>query len=410
ARLEDNRSTATIAKPNDLVHAQHLEETTFHKSNKVKETEARVEATANKENATTEKEETIKETTDTLTSLQGEVASLKAKWSLDANEEIKKDHTLVHELEKQVEKLPMELQLKNNVRGALETKDSLHDLQEVKTKRALKIDDEEFKKAKSEKVYDAWLPPWLASCLVVYQPYVKNHWKEFMFIQGRIWDPGIKIYFRHHLEDKVVLKDDSATAKEFTAVKPSISKRRDKCSFKGRDHCCAPLKKPLRLYPKTDDVPLTKDEKKIWKEFREFDKDIPGLGSISLRDYEKERIPVYADNPIARLIGFFAINAFNELIHKPGLGSISLRDYEKERIPIKVENPIVRLIGVFAIAAFNKLIHKHVKPGITDNLYACEFMECSYIKMDGTNYYFHMTIEAMKDEKLGVYETKVNLK
>ncbi|GKA24064.1 ty3-gypsy retrotransposon protein, partial [Tanacetum coccineum] len=166
ARLEDNRSTATIAKPNDLVQAQHLEETTFHKSNKVKETEARVEATVHKENATTEKEETIKETTDTLTSLQSEVASLEAKGSLDANEEIKKDHTLVHELEKQVEKLPMELQLKNNVRGALETKDSLHDLQEVKTKRALKIDDEEFKKAKSEatrkirklaKVYDAWL-------------------------------------------------------------------------------------------------------------------------------------------------------------------------------------------------------------------------------------------------------------
>ncbi|GKA42212.1 myosin heavy chain-related protein [Tanacetum coccineum] len=196
--------------------AQHLEETTFYKSNKVKETEARVKATVHKENATTKKKETIKEITDTLTPLQSEVASLEAKRSLDANEEIKKDHTLVHELEKQVEKLPMELQLKNNIRGALETKDSLHDLQEVKTKRALKIDDEEFKKAKSEatrkirklaKVYDAWLPPWLASCLVVYQPYVKNHWKEFMFVQGRIWDPEIKIYFRHHLEDKVVLKE-----------------------------------------------------------------------------------------------------------------------------------------------------------------------------------------------------------
>ncbi|GKB03042.1 hypothetical protein Tco_0831131 [Tanacetum coccineum] len=77
----------------------------------------------------------------------------------------------------------------------------LHDLQEVKTKCALKINDEEFKKAKSEvtrkirklaKVYDAWLPPWLVSRLVVYQPYVKNHWKEFMFIQGRIWDLEIK--------------------------------------------------------------------------------------------------------------------------------------------------------------------------------------------------------------------------
>ncbi|GKB92514.1 hypothetical protein Tco_0964786, partial [Tanacetum coccineum] len=50
------------------LQVQHLEETTFHKSNKVKETKARVEATVHKEKATTEKEETIKETADTLTS------------------------------------------------------------------------------------------------------------------------------------------------------------------------------------------------------------------------------------------------------------------------------------------------------------------------------------------------------
>ncbi|GKD65027.1 hypothetical protein Tco_1307135 [Tanacetum coccineum] len=157
-------------------------------------------------------ERTVNETADTIKSLQSDVASLDAKGSLDANEEIKKDHTRVHELEKQVEKLPIELQLKNNFREALETtsKDlekkmldlnpTLHDPQKVvvnqkkkhyKTKCALKIDDEEVKKAKSEatrkirklaKVYGAWLPPWLPSGLVVYQPYVKNHWKEFMFI------------------------------------------------------------------------------------------------------------------------------------------------------------------------------------------------------------------------------------
>nr|GEY74260.1 myosin heavy chain-related protein [Tanacetum cinerariifolium] len=64
---------------------------------------------------------------DTITSLQSEVASLDVKVSLDDNEEIKKDHTLVHELEKQVEKLPMELQLKNNFKEALET--TLKDLE-----------------------------------------------------------------------------------------------------------------------------------------------------------------------------------------------------------------------------------------------------------------------------------------
>ncbi|GJX40094.1 hypothetical protein Tco_0255084 [Tanacetum coccineum] len=95
----------------------------------------------------------------------------------------------------------MELHLKNNFREALETtsKDlekkmldlnpTFHYPQKVavdqkkkhyKTKYALKIDEEEFKKAKSEattkirklaKVYGAWLPPWLAARLVVFQLY-----------------------------------------------------------------------------------------------------------------------------------------------------------------------------------------------------------------------------------------------
>nr|GEY59901.1 myosin heavy chain-related protein [Tanacetum cinerariifolium] len=106
-------------------------------------------------------EQTINETADTVTSLQ----------------------------KKQVEKLPIELQLKNNYREALETTSNdlekkmldlnpaLHDPQKVavdqkkkhyKTKYALKTDDEEFKKAKSKvttkikklaKIYGAWLPP-----------------------------------------------------------------------------------------------------------------------------------------------------------------------------------------------------------------------------------------------------------
>ncbi|GJZ63905.1 hypothetical protein Tco_0620326 [Tanacetum coccineum] len=66
-------------------------------------------------------ERTINETADTITSLQSKVSSLDAKGSLDANEEIKKDHTRVYELEKQVEKLLMELQLKNNFKEAIET-------------------------------------------------------------------------------------------------------------------------------------------------------------------------------------------------------------------------------------------------------------------------------------------------
>ncbi|GJR87683.1 zinc finger BED domain-containing protein RICESLEEPER 2 [Tanacetum coccineum] len=48
--------------------------------------------------------------------------SLEAKRSLDSNEEVKKAHTRVHGLEKQMEKLPIELQLDNNFREALETR------------------------------------------------------------------------------------------------------------------------------------------------------------------------------------------------------------------------------------------------------------------------------------------------
>nr|GEZ30626.1 myosin heavy chain-related protein [Tanacetum cinerariifolium] len=54
-------------------------------------------------------ERTINVTADAITSLQSGVASLDAKGSLDANEEIKKAHTRVHELEKQMENLRMEL-------------------------------------------------------------------------------------------------------------------------------------------------------------------------------------------------------------------------------------------------------------------------------------------------------------
>nr|GEW65924.1 myosin heavy chain-related protein [Tanacetum cinerariifolium] len=108
-------------------------------------------AIAHKEKATAEKEKTLKETTYIITSFKSEVASLEAKGSLDANKEIKKAHTQVHELEKQVGKLPMELQLKNIFRKALETRShdlekkmldlnpTLHDLQKVFVDQIKKI-------------------------------------------------------------------------------------------------------------------------------------------------------------------------------------------------------------------------------------------------------------------------------
>ncbi|GKE06051.1 hypothetical protein Tco_1398069, partial [Tanacetum coccineum] len=89
----------------------------------------------------------------------------------------------------------------------------------------------------------------------------------------------------------------------------------------------------------------------------------------------------------------------------PGLGAINLHGFEKENVPIKIDNPIVSLIGNFAIASFNKAIEK----GVHKNLRDFEFMECAYIKMRRAEYYFYMTIEAIEEGKLGVYETKVRL-
>ncbi|XP_076895717.1 uncharacterized protein LOC143548422 [Bidens hawaiensis] len=63
-----------------------------------------------------------------------------------------------------------------------EQKTKLH-----KTGRALKIAEEELKKAKFEatskikeltEVHGAWLPPWLAAHLVGFQSHVNSHWKE----------------------------------------------------------------------------------------------------------------------------------------------------------------------------------------------------------------------------------------
>ncbi|GJR45109.1 retrovirus-related pol polyprotein LINE-1 [Tanacetum coccineum] len=172
---------------------------------------------------------------------------------------------------KKVKKLPMKLQSKKNFKEALETtskdlkKKMLdHDLQKIavdqkkkhyKTKRTLKIDDEEFKKAKSEtttkirklaKVYGAWLPPWLAAHFVVYQPYVKNHWKEFMIIQRRIWKPRIKIALEvasEAIRETTIAADTVAKIEETGEFSTSESEeygtkpKKRKCNYDGFKWC-----------------------------------------------------------------------------------------------------------------------------------------------------------------------------
>ncbi|PWA98035.1 30S ribosomal protein S15 [Artemisia annua] len=183
-------------------------------------------------------------------------------------------------------------------------------------------------------------------------------------------EDGIRILAEEYKKVELVPRDwkyDPATAKDIISYKPVIAEREDDYPLESHNHCCAPLKEPLEMYADTEDVPLNEEEKKIWKKILKFDEKIPGLTAISLSDSEKERMP------------------------------------------IKVDNPIVSLIGNFAIAAFNEVIEKHVKKGEHKNLHDFEFMDCAYIKMRGSEYYFYMTIEAVEEGKLGVYETKVRL-
>ncbi|GKD56476.1 hypothetical protein Tco_1289863 [Tanacetum coccineum] len=51
-------------------------------------------------------------------------------------------------------------------------------------------------------VYELWKPSFVSHIKTIM-------WfkKESMFIQRRLWDPEIKKFFRHHLEDNVVVKE-----------------------------------------------------------------------------------------------------------------------------------------------------------------------------------------------------------
>ncbi|KAI7727588.1 hypothetical protein M8C21_019337, partial [Ambrosia artemisiifolia] len=161
-----------------------------------------------KEKAIVEKEKAIKEKSKSMDSLRNEVASLKVKGSSDAEEEVQKVHTRSQELEKQVEKLQLELELKAGLTQDLETRSKelkknllemnpkLQNLQQTieeqtaklqKTERALKYAEEELVKTKNEatqrvveltEVHSAWLPVWLVAYLSSTQSYVEARWNE----------------------------------------------------------------------------------------------------------------------------------------------------------------------------------------------------------------------------------------
>nr|XP_043630630.1 uncharacterized protein LOC122601963 isoform X2 [Erigeron canadensis] len=77
---------------------------------------------------------------------------------------------------------------------------------------------------------------------------------------------------------------------------------------------------------------------------------------------------------------------------------------EEEKRSIDLSYPLVGVIGGFAVAAFNKACETFKK--VKHNLHDFEYMECNYVK--GTqDYTFYMTIEAVEEGNLGVYEAIV---
>nr|XP_043630676.1 uncharacterized protein LOC122602004 [Erigeron canadensis] len=77
---------------------------------------------------------------------------------------------------------------------------------------------------------------------------------------------------------------------------------------------------------------------------------------------------------------------------------------EEEERSVNLSYPLVGVIGGFAVAAFNKACELIKKVG--HNLHDFEYMECKYVK-DTEDYLFYMTIEAIEEGNLGVYEAIV---
>ncbi|GER39752.1 DNA repair ATPase-related family protein [Striga asiatica] len=169
--------------------------------------EEKIREIKDKDEVIAAKERIIKEKSDSIATLENEITSLQKKGKLDAAEQVGKAHSRASELEKEVEILRKDIDLKIKEKALLqaritelETKASelnskIDSLQKIigdqktkirKTERALQIAEEEMMKAKFEatskikelmEIHGAWLPPWLAVHLNKYQSLLEKNWK-----------------------------------------------------------------------------------------------------------------------------------------------------------------------------------------------------------------------------------------
>ncbi|KAJ6809193.1 uncharacterized protein M6B38_161380 [Iris pallida] len=161
-----------------------------------------------KDDSISQLENTIQEKSASIASLQSEVESLQKKGALDDEKLAGKAHARAGELEKQVEKLKVEIETRTKKSDAMEERAittekkvgelniALENLEKVnedqkrklqKTERALQVAEEELLRVHLEatskskvisEIHGAWLPPWLATHIARYQDLAATHWNE----------------------------------------------------------------------------------------------------------------------------------------------------------------------------------------------------------------------------------------
>ncbi|PIN15325.1 hypothetical protein CDL12_12025 [Handroanthus impetiginosus] len=234
----DGPDSSVLVQLKSKIHdlESHIEE----KTREVKEKDVEIAA----------KEKIIKEKSDSIVSLESEIASLQKKGKLDTAEQVGKAHARAGELEKQVEKLRQDIDLKLKERELLEARateaekkaselqSKFESLQKIiddqkaklsKTQRALQIAEEEMMKAKYEatsktkelmEVHGAWLPPWLAFHLNNYQSLLEKNWE----VRGK---PALETLMQKAIEKKAQAEEWAAPHLETVKTKwvPAIKER-----------------------------------------------------------------------------------------------------------------------------------------------------------------------------------------
>ncbi|CAA2960381.1 structural maintenance of chromosomes 2-1-like [Olea europaea subsp. europaea] len=219
------------------------------------------------------KEKIIKEKSNSITSLQNEIGSLQKKGTLAAEEQLGKAHARAEELERQVEKLKTDIEVKTKEKDLFKAREEeavkktvklnakVESLQKVideqktklrKTERALHVAEDELMKVKSEytsktrelmEVHGAWLPPWLAVHFSHYQSLLEKNWN----VHAR---PALEMAMQKAIEKKAQLEEWAAPHVETMKTKwiPALTEQWMVVKTNAEPHVQMLTMKTLEIY------------------------------------------------------------------------------------------------------------------------------------------------------------------